>query len=304
MLAAILDTSTMKESMSIFRKVFIILIGIIFTGFNGTAQKLKDPDFFLAPDKNNLPKIFLVGTFHFEYYNNDAYKIEKNKQVDILSEQKQKEVKELLDYIAVFKPNKICIEAPAKWKAMDKYREYKFGKKNLARDEIQQIAFRLMDKFQLDTVFSIDAGSVADDLSENKDSAIIKPYIDSIFKDYKFQANNNYNKWRDYLTSLQTDVSLLDFFKYQNSSKVLLRDYGAYLVGDFKLKKFNGADALATYWYDRNLRIFRNIQNITASSSDRILVLFGAGHISILDQLFSCSPEYDYIKFNDLKKQN
>jgi hypothetical protein len=290
--------------MSILKKAFRILIVITFISFKSEAQKLKDPDFFLASDKHSLPKIYLVGTFHFEYYNKDAYKVDKSKQVDILSEQKQKEIRELLDYISVFKPNKICIEASEKWKAMDKYRDYKSGKNSLARDEIQQIAFRLMDKFKLDTLYCVDAASIADDLSENKDSAVIKPYIDSIFKDYKFQANNNYNKWHDYLTSLQTKMSLLEYFKYQNSSKILQRDYGAYLVGDFKLKKFNGADALATYWYDRNLRIFRNIQNITTSPEDRVLVLFGSGHIAILDQLLTCSPEFDYIKFNELKTKN
>ncbi len=78
--------------------------------------------------------------------------------------------------------------------------------------------------------------------------------------------------------------------------------YGGYLIGDFKLGDFRGADALAMYWYDRNLRIFRNIQRVTISPNDRILVLFGAGHIEILDQLLRSSSEYNYIRFNDLKK--
>ncbi len=290
--------------MNIIKKLFTILIALTFISFNSKGQKLKDPDVFLVPNKDSLPKIFLIGTFHFEYYNKDAYKVDKSKQVDILSAQKQKEVKELLDYISLFKPNKICIEAPAKWKAMDKYRDYRSGKNSLAKDERQQIAFRLMEKFHLDTVYSVDAGSIADDLSNNKDSVIIKPYIDSIFKDYSFRSNDNYKKWRDYITSLETNLSLLQYFKYLNSPKVFQREYGAYLLGDFKLGEFNGADALATYWYDRNLRIFRNIQRITTSPSDRILVLFGSGHISILDQLLTFSPEYDYIKFNDLKTKN
>lgn len=287
--------------MRILSKALPILMGIILMGFHSKAQELKDPDFFLVPNKDSLPKIFLVGSFHFEYYNLDAYKIDKTKQMDILSAQKQKELKELLDYIAIFKPNKICIEAPGKWKAMDKYRAYRSGEKSLGKDEIQQIAFRLMERFQLDTVYEVDAFSIADDLTENKDSSIIKPYIDNIFKDYQFQANKNYGEWHDYMTSLQTGVSLLKYFQYQNSPKVLQRDYGAYLLGDFKLRKFDGADVLATYWYDRNLRIFRNVQRITTSPTDRILVLFGAGHISILDQLLSASPEYDYMKFNELK---
>ena len=269
------------------------------------GQDIKDPDEFLIPQsKDSLPTIFLIGSFHFEYPNLDANKVDKTKQVDILSEQKQKELKKLLDYISIFKPTKICIEAPEKWNAMDKYHLYKAGKKELGRDEIQQIGFRLMDKFKLDTVYCVDATPLADDLTETKDSTTIKPYIDAIFEDYTFKSNSNYKKWFDYETNLATQTPLLEYFKYFNSQKRFLRDYGFYLTGDFKNGKYNGADALATYWYDRNLRIFRNIIRVTTSKNDRILVLFGVGHISILDQLLKCSIEYNYIKFDELKKYN
>jgi hypothetical protein len=277
----------------------------LLASFFSQAQKIKDPDEFLIPKGvDSLPKIFLLGSFHFEYPNLDANKVDKSKQVDILSEQKQKELKKLLDYVALFKPTKICIEAPVKWNAMEKYKMFKTGKKELGRDEIQQIAFRLMDRFNLDTVYCVDASTIADDLTESKDSTVIKPYIDEIFKDYSFKATPNYKKWIEYETEQNLKVPLFEYFKYFNSQKRFLRDYGYYLLGEFKNGKYNGADALATYWYDRNLRIFRNIQRSTTSSNDRILVLFGAGHISILDQLLKCTPEYNYIKFDDLKNKN
>ncbi len=287
--------------MTMKRNLLAIFTSLLCAIQFANGQKLKDPDYFLVPNKDSLPRIFLVGTFHFEYYNADAYKVDKSKQVDILSNQKQKELKQLLDYISIFKPTKICIEAPEKWKTMDKYRLYKTGKKELSKDEVQQIAFRLMDKFKLDTIYSIDARTIAEELPETKDSTVIKPYFDTIFSNYTFKSNNNYVKLFKYETELSLQLSLLEYFKYANSSKRLERDYGGYLVGDFKNGKYDGADALATYWYDRNLRIFRNIQRITTSPNDRILVLFGSGHIAILDQLLKTSPEYNYIKFNDLK---
>jgi Family of unknown function (DUF5694) len=284
------------------KKIISVILTSFLCGQLTFGQNLKDPDYFLIPNKDSLPKIFLVGAFHFEYYNADAYKVDKSKQVDILSEQKQKELKQLLEYIAIFKPTKICIEAHERWHAMDKYRLYKTGKKELTKDERQQIAFILMDKFKLDTVYSVDARTIAEELPESKDSTVITPYFDAIFDNYHFKANDNFTKWEEYETELSLKLTLLDYFKYMNAPKTLLRGYGAYLLGDFKNGKYNGADALATYWYDRNLRIFRNIQRITTSPKDRILVLFGSGHIAILDQLLKCSPEYDYIKFNDLKK--
>ncbi len=242
--------------MTIFKPHFL-LFSLLLTTLFTKAQKIKDPDEFLIPrGVDSLPKIFLLGSFHFEYPNLDANKVDKSKQIDILSEQKQKELQILLDYIALFKPTKICIEAPEKWNAMEKYRMYKTGKKELGRDEIQQIAFRLMDKFKLDTVYCVDASTIADDLTETKDSIVIRPYIDEIFKDYSFKSIASYKKWIEYETEQNSKVTLLEYFRYYNSQKRFLRDYGYYLLGDFKNGKYNGADALATYWYDRNLRIF------------------------------------------------
>ncbi|MFT3680981.1 MAG: DUF5694 domain-containing protein [Ferruginibacter sp.] len=282
-------------------KQYCLLFSLLCTCLFVSAQTIKQPDEILKPANEERPTVFLVGAFHFEYPNLDANKVEKDKQIDILSEQKQQELKALLDHIAKFKPNKIAIEAGDWWNAMKKYRAYRDGKQPLKRDERYQIAFRLMEKFNLDTVYSIDASSAADDMLLLKDSAVFKPYVDSIFKDYNFRSSEKYLAFFNYFTEMTTKLPLLDFFKYINSPEYFARDYGAYLLGDFKLDKYRGSDALAMYWYSRNLRIFRNIQQITTSPKDRILVLFGAGHISILHQLFSCSTEYDYIKFSDPK---
>ena len=97
-------------------------------------------------------------------------------------------------------------------------------------------------------------------------------------------------------------IPLLDYFLFYNSDKALNRNYGAYFDGEyFTQGQYRGADAVAMDWYDRNLRIFRNIQRLTTSPDDRILVLFGQGHISILKQLFECVPNYKLVKFKDLK---
>jgi hypothetical protein len=59
-------------------------------------------------------------------------------------------------------------------------------------------------------------------------------------------------------------------------------------------------DTLSTFWFNRNLRIFRLIQSIEHTEDDRILVLFGAGHMGILRYLFECTPEYELVDFDAL----
>lgn len=264
-----------------------------------------DPDAILV-GKEKRPAIFLVGSFHFAYYNLDAHKTEKDKQVNILSPQKQKEMKELMDYIVRFRPNKIAVESGSNTGyLMARYREYKNGKRPLGKDETEQIGFRLLERFNLDTIYGVNANTLEGDLYDGRDSLVLRPLLDSIYQDWDFKSNDSisarYRRFYSYNDRLAREMSLLQYFRYSNSDKVLNRGFGAYLNGDFNLGKTRGADALAMHWYARNLRIYRHIQQMSTSPNDRILVLFGRGHIEILKHLFDCSPQFELIRFGDLK---
>ena len=290
----------------IIRKLTLIIIVLFLSGISFTmhAQKLvPDPDSILVGNRKQ-PAIFLVGCFHFAYYNFDAHKISKDDQLDILSDQKQKEMQELLEYLYKFKPTKIAVEGGRNTGyLMNRYRAYKAGKEP-GKDEIDQIGFRLMDKFGLDTIYGVNDVTLLSDLYDSKDSLVFRPVLDSIYQDWDFTSNDPiskiYSQYYKENDKLALKMSLLDYFKYTNTDKILDRGYGAYLNGDFKLGNTRGADALAMHWYSRNLRIYRHIQQITTSPDDRILVIFGRGHIEILKHLFECSPEYKLVKFNDL----
>lgn len=263
-----------------------------------------DPDSILVGGRA-LPKVLLVGSFHFEYYNLDAHKTGEEEQVDILSSQKQLEMQELMAYIYKFKPNKIAVESgPVTGYLMRRYEDYRNGLMPLKRDETEQIGFRVMEHFNLDTIYGVNDWPLVFDLYDGKDSLTFRPVLDSIYENWDFknddEMSKRYSEYYDYDDKLALKIPLLDFFKYMNSDKALARGYGAYLTGDFKLGDKRGADALAMHWYSRNLRIFRHLQQITTSPEDRILVLFGAGHIQILKQLFESSPEYELVKFGDL----
>lgn len=252
------------------------------------------------------PAIFLVGTFHFAYYNFDAHKTSKEDQVDILAARKQQELQQLLQYIYTFKPTKIAVEAgPITGYLMKRYQAYKNGERALGKDEIEQMGFRLLDRFKLDTIYGINDQGVFGDLYDSKDSLVLRPILDSISRGYDYQSNDPisqaYKAFYNENDSLAKQMTLLDYFKYRNSDKVLNRGFGAYLNGDFKLDNTRGADMMALEWYSRNVRIYRHIQQITTSPDDRILVIMGWGHITVLKHLFECSPEYKLVKFNELK---
>lgn len=263
-----------------------------------SAQK-KPSDYFPEPKA----KVLVVGSFHFDYPNLDAHKTEKGDQVDVLSPKTAQEVTALVDYIKKFRPTRIAIEAWPDWNANQKLKEYKEGKYKDQRDERYQLAMRIAKELNLNELYSIDAGSILDDL-EKKFGKTDSLYFKNMSRNYDFVSDDPVSQqYNAFFKSSEPKnfKSILDLFKLMNSKEYHQHEYGAYLSGDFKLREHDGADMLALYWYDRNLRMFRNIQNIPQSPDDRILVIAGNGHASVLRQLFTSSPDYDYIEFSSLK---
>ena len=290
------------------RSTFIFLTSLTLAGaaLNATAQgTLPNPDSILIAG-DSLPHVLLLGTFHFDYPDLDAHVTAKDERVDVLSPERQKELLELLDVVMRFKPNKLCLETDGIW-LMGKYREHQKDGKPMGRNEYYQIGFRVMDRAQLDTVYAVDAGSIVDELYMGKDSLTHRPWLDSLFEGWSYsddsELSKRYSDWYTAEDKAKNENTLLELFLHMNDDRVLDRGYGVYLTGSFKTGGHRGADINAINWYDRNLRIFRNIQDITTSPDDRILVLFGAGHMGILKQLFDCSPEYQRVRLGELVEE-
>ncbi|RWX02424.1 DUF5694 domain-containing protein [Flavobacterium cerinum] len=280
------------------KHLFITIVLFISTNTLLAQEKgIKHPSSFFPSKKI---KVLVVGSFHFEYPNLDAVKVDDDEKIDILKEPKKTELTELVNYIKKFKPTKIAIEATDKWKTTNKLERYKKGEFKDKRDERYQIAMRIAKELNINDIYGIDASTLSETLEE-KDSL----YTQKLFKDFDFENDDKYNgyyrEWAEYEKKMIPKTNLLTYFKHLNSREYHKMDYGAYLVGDFKLDNLRGPDILSIWWYNRNLRIFRNLQQIPATTEDRILVIFGNGHAAILRQLLESSPEYEFIEFDSLK---
>ncbi len=260
------------------------------------------PDKILVGD-DPQPHVLLLGTFHFGYPDLDKHVTAKDDRVDVLEPRRQQELEALLDVVMRFKPNKLCVETEGGW-VMKEYARYRSGEKAMGRNEIFQIGFRVMDRARLDTVYAVDAGPFVMDLYNGPDSLTMRPLLDTLFAGWEFGGEDTlsarYSRWYRSMDAIKRDHTLLDVFLAMNDDHTMDRGYGAYLNGYFKLDGFRGADIHALHWYSRNLRIYRNIQDITTSPDDRILVLYGAGHMGILKNLFDCDPAYKRVRLAEL----
>ncbi len=292
----------------ILTRITLLLISLfVFEGYGQTVMPV-DPDEFLIEGRK-LPKVLLVGSWHFDYPGLDAHLTDDKHKINIYSERRQQEINELLNYLALFKPTMILVESgPITGYLKYNFNEWKAGRENLMANERSQIGMRLVERFNLDTIYGVDDWPLIMEL--HYDSLLTNiPYLDSIYQRHYFggsdDINQRYAEFYKYQELFQLENTLLESFRYLNSDKVLNRYFGSYIAGgQFVSDEKEGPDALSMYWYNRNLRIFRNIQRIETNENDRILVLFGAGHIAILKWLFECSPEYDLVKFNTLDFQS
>ncbi|MFY0604808.1 MAG: hypothetical protein JXQ93_12790 [Flavobacteriaceae bacterium] len=277
-----------------------------FFGFLLYAQEAEIKEHFKQIKSSDL---MILGSFHFANPGLDSYK--PKYEINIFSEQKQKELKEVLAVIKKFAPTKIAVEWSAtRQKRLDSlYSAYLEGKFKLRSNEIYQIGFRLAKMLGHKKVYAVDA-PVKKGLSRMTKEEVKKK------EGYFLQKASRETLMREQLIhqtfmklyakgdSLKMKISLLDFFKVMNDPYAIQNSHGHYLIGKFKMGEgqtgdYYGADT-AMWWYNRNLRIFQNILNINTPGKDKVFVLMGAGHLPILNFLAKSSVDFDYKSLQDV----
>ncbi len=283
---------------------FILCCMIVMLALGISAQTLDVDKYLLKGDQ--VPQVLLVGTFHFGYPGLDTHKTDDKYKLDILSDERQEELRELLDYIKKFKPTKIMVETGSNTGyLMHRMRSWLNGEEKLGRRESDQIAIRLAHELQLDTIYGIDAPSLMSDMFNSKDSTLFQNYFADILEDRPDKTNvvdDRYWDWYDEDDRLTYEMRLHDYFKYQNTDKVIERMHGHYVLNDHYDDYYKMDGWLLLDWYSRNLRIIKNLQRIETYPDDRIMILFGAGHMAILKQQLEATPEYKLVKFGDLQE--
>jgi len=99
-----------------------------------------------------------LGTFHFAYPNLDRVKTADEDKINMMSPERQKEIRQLVKQIATFKSTKIIIEEKT-WRQayMDSlYAEYLNNSFTLPIAEQYQIAFRLGKLLGLSKIYCVD----------------------------------------------------------------------------------------------------------------------------------------------------
>jgi hypothetical protein len=262
-------------------------------------QSLATPGFL--NDAPKTPELLMLGVFHFDDPGLDAYKARF--KVNVMLPERQKEIEEIVERLAQSRPTKIAVEVTAdrqRW--LDSlYNEYLEGRYRPGPNEVYQLGFRVARRLGHQRVYAVDAPSRSVLTEQNVSASVAKLHIqmDTIGRAIEGEPwNMRYRRLYEYDDSLKTVVPLVTYLAYINSPERLRIGHGAYTVGGFRLLGPN-ADYLgpddATEWYNRNLRIYSNLQWLAKMPEDRILLIIGAGHLPILHFLANSAPDLKLI---------
>ena len=253
--------------------------------------------FNVASSQTKKKQILLVGTFH---YANPGLDVAKLNNFNIMSEKSQKELEIMSDKIKKFGPDKIFVE----WEFSKQADLDKFYNKNTDslfkanKSEITQLALRTAKKLNhkklygmnLYTPFRYDSLMIAMEKADQKDLiAKNKLTTESFEKNHNEKINKS---------------SLQEMMLYYNTKQAENENLQWYL--EIANRAGNPDDftgpSLVANWYKRNLYMYSLIQKLTESTDNKIMILVGAGHASIIREFIIHDPTFEIVELSTVLK--
>jgi hypothetical protein len=235
------------------------------------------------PGEPEPARVLVLGTYHFA---NPGLDVVKTEVADVLSAAKQAEIRAVAETLARFRPTRIAVEdKPADAPGLDRrYRAYRAGAHVLSRDETEQLGFRLAAMMEHPRVYPIDhAGAFPFDAvmeyAREHDPAFL-----AFVREERARMEAESNR-------RQRAHTVGRILRLINEPETLAREHGVYM----RFSRVGAGDTyvgagLVSSWYERNVHIFANLQQL-AAPGDRILVIIGGGHAPILRELITSDPQ-------------
>jgi len=235
--------------------------------------------------------VMVVGTYHFDNPGRDVVTF---KAEDVLKPRRQRELERLATALAAFRPTRVMTERQVADASLSDPGYAAFTAADMARHrgERVQIAYRLADILGLKTVEGIDEQPSAGE-----------PDYFPFPKVQQWAAANGQSanleslmataaKMATEVEQLQAAQPIAGVLAEINRPERAAADQEIY----YSLLRFGGTEAqpgadLNAMWYLRNAKIFAKLMTV-AKPGDRIVVVYGSGHVYWLRHFAATTPGY------------
>jgi hypothetical protein len=230
----------------------------------------------------------ILGIYHMDNPGLDAVNVAAD---DILSEQRQREIAEVVERLVAYAPTRIALEATPE-RAVElnaRYAAYRRGEHALSRDEREQLGFRLAARLGHGQIHGVDAHipMPVDEAmaagARSGQSHLLEP----------LQAKLGEIAAR--LQSLNDGHTVREILLFHNGEE--FDSWHAFYLLMAQLGSTDepvGARVLAA-WYERNLLIYANVARLVENDQERILVIIGSGHGKLLRDFVASSPNLQLV---------
>ncbi len=278
-------------------KSLSIISGLIFLiscNENEMSHSERDNSMIEAhTQKTDKIQVLNFGTFHMGL-TNDAHSTEFNER----DKENQAKVHEVARKLAAFKPTVIVVETAPGYdnKLQSLYSKYREDSTMSFKNpsEVELLAFEIGRLSEASRIYGIDHSmeynyNIAGEIDNTIDPATVNDYYNNPFRTTP-EINVN-----------EDTLSLLENLMLTNRDKYLdfLLTINADILTHAGTKdSFEGADEAAKY-YQRNLRMYSNLNRIALDKEDRVFILMGASHTAFFRDFISRSPKYEMVNTFD-----
>jgi hypothetical protein len=259
----------------------------------------------IATEPTSIPKekkasqkiqILNFGTFHMGF-TTDA----STTEFDQHNKENQKQVHAIAQQLTAFQPTVIIVETTPKYDSViqKEYRDYVKNPEMFFKypSEIELLAYELGRLSGTQRIYGIDHKMgynymIGSEIENAIDSIAYNAYFEDPISYYpevdkEFDSLNlleqlqltNHDRFLDFLITVNADM----------------------LTHAGTTNGFEGADETAKY-YQRNLRMYSNLNRISLDSTDRVFILLGASHTAFFRDFISRSPKYEMVNTFDYLK--
>lgn len=241
-------------------------------------------------------QILNFGTFHFGY-TPDATTVEFDEHND----ENKRQAHEIAIKLAEFKPTIILVESEPKLneETANLYSKYLENPKMKFENptEVELLAFEIGRLSGTKKIYGIDHQMAYNyNIGEHIDNSVDKIWYDSYFTDP--------DKFYPELNVTLEGLSLFERLKIMNNNIYLdwmIAENADMLTHAGTDGNFEGADEAAKY-YQRNLRMYTEMNRLDIKPTDRIFILMGASHTAFFKDFISRSPKYEMVNTFDYLK--
>ena len=264
------------------KKVIVRLLGIVSCVISISACLVLQTA--SATDKE--VDVMILGTFHFTGGGSDQ--VNTNVK-DYLAAAGQEEIRDLLDRLENYAPDKIMLELEPKYEAEfnQRYQAYLDGEHDLSVNERQQVGMRLAKRLGHERLYAIDFDNFLD-------------YRGALAAAKELGQQgllDEFEEWGDQVREKVASIEglpLIDHLIRLNSQSIggerrtflTIAQMGS---GDDP----QGALQVLTWW-ERNMVMFARTAH-HAEPGDKVLIVVGSGHLRILQEFFEDAHGFNLI---------